>query len=171
MLVVADTTPLNYLVLIGHIDILVALYEQVVMPPAVAAELQHHKAPAVVRAWIASLPSWCTIRQAQGQPDPALMKLGAGEREAILLVQELRAAVFLTDDLEGREEAIRRGIDVTDTLGILERAAVRALIDLPAVLARLQATTFFAPPQIIAAMLARDAARTACSPESDERHF
>ena len=50
MLVVADTTPINYLVLIAQIDILAALYPQVVIPSAVAAELQHPKAPAVVRA-------------------------------------------------------------------------------------------------------------------------
>ena len=161
MLVVADTTPINYLVLIAQIDILAALYTQVVIPSAVAAELQHPKAPAVVRAWIAGPPSWCALRQAQGQPDAALMPLGAGEREAIVLAEELGADAFLTDDLEGREEAMHRGLEVTGTLGILERAALRGLIDLPAVMAQLQATTFYGPPDIIAAMLARDAARKA----------
>jgi predicted nucleic acid-binding protein len=159
MLVVADTTPINYLVLIGQIDLLASLYEQVVIPSAVATELRHPKAPAVVQTWIARPPPWCTIRQAHGQPDPALMQLDLGEREAILLAQELRAGAFLTDDLEGRQEAIQRGIEVTGTLGILERAALRALIDLPTVIAQLQATTFYGPPDIIAAMLARDAAR------------
>jgi len=161
MLVVADTTPINYLVLIAQIDILAALYTQVVIPSAVAAELQHPKAPAVVRAWIAGPPSWCALRQAQSQPDAALMPLGAGEREAIVLAEELGADAFLTDDLEGREEAMHRGLEVTGTLGILERAALRGLIDLPAVIAQLQATTFYGPPDIIAAMLARDAARKA----------
>lgn len=159
MLVVADTTPLNYLVLIAQVDLLASLYAQVVIPSAVAVELQHPKAPAVVRAWIAWPPAWCAIRQPQGQPDPALMQLGAGEREAIVLVEELGADAFLTDDLEGREEALHRGIVVTGTLGILERAALRALIDLPTVIAQLQATTFYGAPDIIAAMLARDAAR------------
>jgi predicted nucleic acid-binding protein len=161
MLVVADTTPINYLVLIAQIDILAVLYTQVVIPSAVAAELQHPKAPAVVRAWIAGPPSWCALRQAQGQPDAALMPLGAGEREAIVLAEELGADAFLTDDLEGREAAMHRGLEVTGTLGILERAALRGLIDLPAVMAQLQATTFYGPPDIIAAMLARDAARKA----------
>jgi predicted nucleic acid-binding protein len=161
MLVVADTTPINYLVLIAQIDILASLYAQVVIPSAVAAELRHPKAPDVVRAWIAAPPAWCTIRQAQGQPDTALMQLGPGEREAIVLAQELDADAFLTDDLEGREEALHRGLEVTGTLGILERAALRALIDLPAVIAELSATTFYGPPDIIAAMLARDAARKA----------
>jgi predicted nucleic acid-binding protein len=159
MLVVADTTPINYLVLIGQIDLLASLYEQVVIPSAVAAELRHPKAPAVVQTWVANPPPWCAIRQAQGQPDEALMQLDPGEREAIVLAQELGAGAFLTDDLEGRAEAIQRGIAVTGTLGILERAALRALIDLPTVIAQLQTTTFYGPPDIIATMLARDVAR------------
>ena len=161
MRVVADTTPINYLILLGHVDLLPALFEQVVIPQAVATELQHPRAPAVVREWIEALPTWCAIRQAESQPDAGLMQLGAGDREAILLAQELPADTFLTDDLEGREEAIRRGIAVMGTLGILERAALRELIDLPAVLARLQRTSFYAPPEILAAMLARDAERRA----------
>lgn len=94
-----------------------------------------------------------------GAPDPALMSLGAGERKALLLVQELGADAFLTDDLEGRQEALQRGMQVTGTLGILERAALRDLIDLPTAITRPQATTFHPPAEIIAAMLARDATR------------
>jgi predicted nucleic acid-binding protein len=75
MLVVADTTPINYLVLIGQIRLLASLYEQVVIPSAVAAELRHPKAPAVVQTWVADPPPWCAIRQAHGQPDSALMQL------------------------------------------------------------------------------------------------
>jgi len=161
MLVVADTTPINYLILIGQVEILPSLFERVVIPQAVATELQHPRAPAAVRAWIETPPSWCAIRQSQREPDAMLMQLGAGEREAILLAHELPADTFLTDDLEGREEAIRRGLAVMGTLGILDRAALRELIDLPAVIARLQTTSFYAPPEIIAAMLVRDADRKA----------
>lgn len=161
MLVIADTTPINYLILIGHVDILPSLFDQVVIPQAVATELRHPRAPAAVRAWIETPPSWCAIRQAERQPDVVLRQLGAGECEAILLTQELLADTFLTDDLEGREEAIQRGIAVMGTLGILERAALRELIDLPAAIARLYTTSFYAPPAIVAAMLARDANRKA----------
>ncbi len=159
MLVVADTTPVNYLILIGQIDRLLSLYEQVILPQAVATELRHSRAPEIVRAWIEALPPWCRIRQASGQPDTILMQLGAGEREAILLAQEMQADVVLTDDLEGRQEAVQRGIAVTGTLGILERLALRELIDLPTVIAQLPATSFYAPSEIVAEMLVRDAAR------------
>jgi predicted nucleic acid-binding protein len=39
MIVVADTTPLNYLVLIQHEDLLPRLFGRVLISPAVAAEL------------------------------------------------------------------------------------------------------------------------------------
>jgi predicted nucleic acid-binding protein len=97
MLVVADTTPLNYLILIDHIDILAPLYGRVIIPQAVAAELRHPRAPARVRAWVAAPPPWCAIQHAQGHADPGLMSLGAGEREALLLVQEFGADVLLTE--------------------------------------------------------------------------
>ena len=54
MLVVTDTTPINYLVLIGHVDILPSLYGHVVIPQAVVGDLQHPRTPESVRAWIAA---------------------------------------------------------------------------------------------------------------------
>ncbi len=49
MIVVADTTPINYLVLIGKIELLPSLYRVVLIPQAVHRELQSTKAPGVVR--------------------------------------------------------------------------------------------------------------------------
>jgi len=49
MLVVADSSPLRYLALIGHVDILPTLFAQVAIPTAVAAELSHANTPEVVR--------------------------------------------------------------------------------------------------------------------------
>jgi len=107
MLVVTDTTPINYLVLIGHVDILLSLYGHVVIPQAVVGDLQHPQTPAIVRAWIAAHPSWCTIQSPHGPPDSTLLYLGDGEREALMLFQELGADAVLTDDSEAYEEAQR----------------------------------------------------------------
>ncbi len=41
VLVVADTTPLNYLILIGQAHVLGALFCNVVVPEGVLAELKH----------------------------------------------------------------------------------------------------------------------------------
>lgn len=160
MLVVADTSPLNYLVLIHHEAVLPALYTRVVIPPAVLADLRHARTPEAVQTWSAQLPAWCEVRQPQhalaAQHYP---KLGAGEREAIALAQELEAAMVLIDDADGREEAERRALLATGTLGILEAAAIQRLIDLPSALARLQATTFRAKPELFQELLARDTER------------
>jgi predicted nucleic acid-binding protein len=86
-------------------------------------------------------------------------KLGAGEREAIPLAQELHATFLLMDDTDGRAEAVRRAIPITGTVGILATAAIRGLIDLPSVLAQLQGTTFHGSPRLFADTLARDIAR------------
>jgi predicted nucleic acid-binding protein len=51
-LVVADTGPINYLVLIDAIEVLPKLFEQVLVPAAVYDELGHADAPLPVRAFI-----------------------------------------------------------------------------------------------------------------------
>ena len=160
MLVVADTSPINYLVLLEHTAVLPVLYTRVFLPPAVVTELQDLEAPEEVRAWTANLPAWCEVRR----PTPlgeaeTLANLGAGEREAILLAQELRADFLLIDEEDGRQAARSRALTVTGTLGVLERAAERGLIDLPSTLARLLTTTFRVRDELIQGMLARDAAR------------
>ena len=62
MIVIADATPLNYLVLIGHADILPRLFDQVLIPSAVMNELQRSRTPEIVRAWIAAPPAWLEVR-------------------------------------------------------------------------------------------------------------
>jgi len=49
MVVVADASPINYLVLIGQIEILPRLYTRIVIPSAVLGELKHPVAPELVR--------------------------------------------------------------------------------------------------------------------------
>jgi len=160
MLVVSDTSPINYLVLLQQETLLPTLYGRVVIPPAVYDELQRSLTPQEVRQWAAHPPAWLTVQQPQQTLSMRQFpKLDDGELEAIPLVQELNAAFLLMDDSEGREEAERRALKVTGTLGVLETAAIRGLIDLPPVLAQLQTTTFYASSRLYAEVLARDAAR------------
>jgi predicted nucleic acid-binding protein len=49
--VVSDTSPLHYLVECEAIEILPALFREVIIPPTVHRELQHSKTPVPVRAW------------------------------------------------------------------------------------------------------------------------
>lgn len=142
MIVVADTTPLNYLVLIGEIELLPALYLSVLIPQEVHSELQRPKTPLAVRAWASALPAWCEVRSLISPPDATLMELDAGEREAIQLALDAGVDTLLMDESEGRREAMRRHLRVTGTVAVLERAAQRGLIDFRSTLERLEQTSF-----------------------------
>ena len=67
ILIVADTGPINYLIQIGHVEVLPRLVEKVVLAASVQVELLRDAAPAVVREWATNPPTWIEIRSA-GQP-------------------------------------------------------------------------------------------------------
>ncbi len=154
MIVIADTTPLNYLILVDLTHILSELFGQVVIPQAVLNELQSPQAPDEVREWFAHRPDWLAVREVQ-QLDPTLAHLDPGEREAITLAQELQADLILLDENRGRREAINRGFNVTGTVGLLDRAGARGLIDVPTAVARLRQTTFRVSPRLLNVLLGR----------------
>jgi predicted nucleic acid-binding protein len=89
MIVVSDTSPICYLLLIDQISILQELYELVVIPQAVADELNALESPPVVRNWIANPPDWLQIQIVSASSRSGLEKLDPGEQEAILGVAEL----------------------------------------------------------------------------------
>lgn len=114
--VVADTGPLNYLVLIGEIEILPALFEKIFVPQAVRAELRHRVSPSAVRAWATRPPTWLEVRAVRSvaNHDPALRALDIGERAALSLAHALGADLLLMDDRAGVTVARRQGFAVTE---------------------------------------------------------
>ena len=148
MIVVADAGPLHYLVLIGAVHVLQPLYNRVLVPQTVATELMETGAPNAVRTWIAQPPDWCEIRP-DPPSEPALQFLDPGERAAITLALSLVADRLLIDEWEGRAEAERRYLLVTDTLGILAEAHQRHLLDFEVALARLYQTNFYLSAALI----------------------
>jgi predicted nucleic acid-binding protein len=124
MIVVADTSPLNYLVLLGHIDVLANIYGEVLVPQTVLDELQDSDAPAEVRAWAAAPPRWLQISTLKFRLDPLLERLDRGEQDAILLAESFKAERLIIDDLEGRREAANRGLPVIGTLASLRKQLV-----------------------------------------------
>lgn len=104
MVVIADSSPLNYLVLIDLIEILPDLFGQVVIPAAVARELQNPGAPPRVASWRSQRPDWLRIETlAKSLEDEGLGTLGGGEREAITLSQAYGPDVLLLiDEAKGR---------------------------------------------------------------------
>ena len=156
MIVVADTSPLNYLLLIDEIDLLPTLFGQVLLPNAVFQELQHPKSPPKVRQWISNHPAWLEVRIAASRPNPALMELDDGEREAIQLAVELGISTVLIDESNGRRLAERLHLEVRGTLGILERGANLGRTNLRRALGKLEQTNFRLSPAVRAALLKRN---------------
>ena len=76
-------------------------------------------------------------------------------RAAIALAKSIRADLILMDDRAGVAAAYRHGLTVTGTLGVLDLAARRGLVDLATIFAKLRATNFRYPPEIMDALLAQ----------------
>jgi predicted nucleic acid-binding protein len=140
-LVVADTGPINYLVLIGRIDILPVLFEHVILPTAVRNELAQSGAPSSVQKWIASPPPWVEVKQ-RLRSSLGASTLDLGEEEAIDLAVEIHADMILMDDRDGVAVARSKGIEVTGTLGVLAMAAREGLINLGDAFEQIKRTNF-----------------------------
>jgi predicted nucleic acid-binding protein len=142
LLVVADTSPIRYLVEIGHIGILPQLFEKVLIPTPVYDELRHPSAPASVHAWVSSLPRWLDVLPVIASDDPGFRSLDEGEKSALTLGLTLGADLILIDERKGAAVAMQKGFQITGTLGLLTRSAQRGLLDLADALARLKRTNF-----------------------------
>ncbi len=156
MIVVADTSPLNYLLQINCESTLPVLYKRIIIPAAVLAELAHPDTPAVISSWLSRLPGWIEIRHTASEADPSLALLDPGEREAIQLAQEHHASLLLIDERRGRMEAHRRGLATTGTLGVLLAAHQRGLLNAEVMYKQLVATTNFrSTPELESVFLQR----------------
>ena len=155
MRVVSDTSPICYLLLIGHVEILPRLFGQIAVPQMVRQELAHPGAASEVRGWIARPPGWLVVHDVPVEPAPDLARLHQGEREAILLASRLSADLLLLDDRRARQAASGRRIGVTGLLGILDLAAKADLLALPEAVESLRRTSFRVEPRLLKGLLER----------------
>jgi len=158
MIVIADTTPLNYLVLIDLADLLPQLFGTVLI---------------LRQFWM----SFSTLRP-RNWYGPGLQRLLPGCRHSLCAPRQIRhlttliresvkrlrrrrteADRLLLDETDARREAARRKLPFIGALGVLRRASRLDLTDLPSDLARLQQTTFHVDPELIRSLLDEDAAR------------
>jgi predicted nucleic acid-binding protein len=158
VIIVSDTSPLNYLVLIGEIDVLPKLFSEVLVPPSVLAELNHAHTPEIVKQWATPPPSWLKVREPSFQ-SVAVARLGRGEADAINLAQELGIFEILIDERKGWRVADACGLRPISTLAVLEIAASQGLLDLSMAIKKILKTTFYITEEHISAALERDAAR------------
>ena len=142
IVVVADTSPLNYLIQINCDHVLPALYERVFVPSVIIEELRHPRAVAGVRAWLAHVPSWLVVEHVAEAADVRLARLDPGEQQAIQLAQQEHADLLLMDERLGVRIAREQGLSVTGTLGVLLQAGRRGLADVERALTDLDGTDF-----------------------------
>jgi len=157
VIAVADTSPILYLLLIDEVDLLPTLFRDVLVPSEVIEELRHPSAPGKVAEWLGQAPDWLRIETTSPAPSPPqLDALDRGEREAIRLARQQHADLLILDDKAARLAARDLGLQITGTLGVLEAAARRHLVDLRGAVNRLRKTSFRASPALLAEILRRN---------------
>ena len=114
--IVSDSTCLIALERIGNVEILPAIFETVLIPPAVEREVG------------ISLP-WLKVERLSDTSSVVALKLiiDDGEAEAIALVQEQQCRI-ITDDRRARSVARKFGLDVIGTIGVLVLAKKRDFV-------------------------------------------
>lgn len=144
MIVVSNTSPLHYLVLVNAVHVVPKLFGSITIPEPVLFEMSAPQAPVAVRNWINEPPEWLHMEPAPtGDPD-LLPSLHTGERATILLADQLGADLVLLDERAGRAAAAARGLRIAGVLGVLNMAGQRNLVDIPDVVRKLRETSFHA---------------------------
>jgi predicted nucleic acid-binding protein len=156
MIVVADSGPLHYLILLDCTELLQRFYGRVLVPDAVASELSSVGTPPIVRDWIEQPPSWVDVVPVSSEAVQGITEeLDLGERSAIALAATLGADLLLIDEAAGRAEARRRNLRVTGTLGVLRAGAEQGLVNVPELIGRLKATSFYVDDALVTAIFQR----------------
>lgn len=117
---VVNSTPLIALSIVGRLNLLPALLDDVVIPASVHEEVVGEGRGRPGSAEV-SEAEWLTVRRPQEtSPLPAeVMGLDQGEIDVILLAQEVEADWVLIDEKLARQIAKAVGLQVRGTLGVL----------------------------------------------------
>lgn len=125
---ICNTSPFQYLHQIRQLHLLPTLTGGVVVPEAVADELEAGRAVGCDVPLISDL-SWVKVRQPASAPALCLARgLGRGEAAALALALEAQDSVVILDDRLARRTAQLLGLRFTGTLGLLLDAKRRGLV-------------------------------------------
>lgn len=137
MEVISNSSPLIALTQIGQLDLLRQIHTRVLVPRAVARE---------VEPTVAKLPGWVMVRELAHplQPGTVGTSIGPGEREVISLGLQLGSALLILDEQPARRLAVALGLRVIGTVGLLLAGKDRGfLAKVRPELDRLRAVRFF----------------------------
>jgi len=129
MIIVSDSGPIISFARAGYLKLLGQLFQEIIIPEAVYEEIA---IIGIGRAGAKEVISgeWIKTKRTKNRLKvkqlPAM--LGLGEREAMILAQELNATLLI-DDRKAREVAEENGINCFGSLRVLKEAKDRKLID------------------------------------------
>lgn len=130
-IVIADTGPLNYLLLIESIDVLSRLFDSVIILDSVLDELSHQRTPDVVRNWASDLPGWAVVESSITEIEElkeASLRVDQGELSAMAVALQTGFPILM-DDRRARQAAEDLGISTFGTLAVLEIGANEGWLD------------------------------------------
>ena len=126
--IICNTSPLQYLHQIGHLQLLPQLTGSVIVPNAVCAELHAGLAKGIELPEVITLP-WIRRKDPISAPAlPLAADLGPGESAVLALALEAPGSSVILDDALGRRAAELLCIPFTGTLGLLLSAKKKNLI-------------------------------------------
>ncbi len=132
-IVVSDTSCFIVLTNIGELDLLKKLYHSILTTKDVVEEFG------------GELPDWIEIKSPIDTEKQQLLEfhIDKGEASAIVLALEVTADLIILDDLKARQSAVKLGLKITGTLGIIIKAKQDGVIDsIKPILSKLQKTNF-----------------------------
>lgn len=129
MIIVSDTSPVSNLILIQRLDILQKLFSEIIVPPAVDAEIR------ALKQFGKDLndyqnADWIKVSQpANLQKVQTLqIKLDAGEAQAIVLALETNCDLLLMDERIGTNIARQEGLQTIGLVGVLIKAKENEIV-------------------------------------------
>lgn len=151
--VVLNNTPLVAFWVLGRLDLLRDLFQEVLIPPAV--EVEFLATEETVRREALERSPWIKTT-ALSHPRRALAyaELDQGEAEVLALAEERDARLVIIDERKGRRYAERMGLPRTGSLGVLLLAKDAGLIDSVAIwIAKLQGAGLFLSSDLVRKVL------------------
>lgn len=131
--IISDTSCLIILTNISELDLLEKVYGEIITTQDVANEFGN------------ALPLWIKIQSPTNLVvQQALeLQLDKGESSAIALALEIPNSTLILDDQKARKAAIKLGLTITGTLGVIIKAKLIGVIPwIKPILAKLQNTDF-----------------------------
>jgi predicted nucleic acid-binding protein len=154
---VLDASPVIVLARAGLIELLPDLLARLLIPQAVAEEIEAGPADDPGRRFLAERPDWLTTIEPQPALSPlASWRLGRGESEVLEYARQNTGTVAVLDDKAARRAARALEVPVTGTLGLLITAVERRLLpSIDEALRSAQESGLYVSPATLEALIKR----------------